>query len=74
MEKEWTKSQSNAIHADGCNILVSAAAGSGKTAVYLVEQKDASAAIGQDELTLLATFDKSVTATDTLVNGAFNFA
>ena len=37
MEKEWTKSQSNAIHADGCNILVSAAAGSGKTAV-LVER------------------------------------
>ena len=33
MSKKWTPNQSNAINARGKNILVSAAAGSGKTAV-----------------------------------------
>lgn len=37
MANNWTKEQQKAIDTDGCNILVSAAAGSGKTAV-LVER------------------------------------
>ena len=36
-DRIWTSAQEEAIYADGCNILVSAAAGSGKTAV-LVER------------------------------------
>ena len=36
-DRKWTDAQEEAIHAEGCNILVSAAAGSGKTAV-LVER------------------------------------
>ena len=37
MEKQWTDQQKTAIDLDGCSLLVSAAAGSGKTAV-LVER------------------------------------
>ena len=37
MERKWTPAQKNAIDTRDCNVLVSAAAGSGKTAV-LVER------------------------------------
>ena len=65
MEKEWTKSQSNAIHADGCNILVSAAAGSGKTAVLVerIIQKitDSDKPVSIDRL-VVVTFTKAAAA------------
>lgn len=35
MSPKWTDEQKNAIHAKGCNLLVSAGAGSGKTAVLV---------------------------------------
>ena len=65
MENEWTKSQSNAIHADGCNILVSAAAGSGKTAVLVerIIQKitDSDKPVSIDRL-VVVTFTKAAAA------------
>ena len=61
----WTKAQSNAINANGSNILVSAAAGSGKTAV-LVERvirliTDESLDVNIDNL-LVVTFTNAAAA------------
>ena len=61
----WTKAQSNAINANGSNILVSAAAGSGKTAV-LVERvirliTDESIDVNIDNL-LVVTFTNAAAA------------
>ena len=62
---EWTKAQNNAINADGSNILVSAAAGSGKTAVLVERVKrlitDESLGVNIDEL-LVVTFTNAAAA------------
>lgn len=65
MSRKWTANQSNAIHARGSNILVSAAAGSGKTAV-LVERvityiTDAFNPVDVDKL-LVVTFTNAAAA------------
>lgn len=62
---KWTDAQKNAIDARDCNVLVSAAAGSGKTAV-LVERvikllTDSSAPIDADKL-LIVTFTNAAAA------------
>ena len=59
---KWTSNQANIIRARNCNLLVSAAAGSGKTAV-LVERIiqmicDSDSPINIDEL-LVVTFTKA---------------
>lgn len=62
---EWTKAQNNAINADGSNILVSAAAGSGKTAVLVERVKrlitDESLGVNIDDL-LVVTFTNAAAA------------
>lgn len=65
MSKKWTPNQSNAINARGKNILVSAAAGSGKTAVlvervikYITDEKNP---IDVDKL-LVVTFTNAAAA------------
>ena len=65
MENNWTPAQSNAINAKNRNILVSAAAGSGKTAVLVERVKklvtDKSNQIPLDSL-LIVTFTNAAAA------------
>ncbi|MBP5427621.1 MAG: helicase-exonuclease AddAB subunit AddA [Clostridiales bacterium] len=58
--REWTKEQLQAISVDGCNILVAAAAGSGKTAVLVerIIQKVTEKNVDIDRL-LIVTFTNS---------------
>lgn len=65
MSRNWTQEQKNAIYARGGSVLVSAAAGSGKTAV-LVERViqmvcDSAHPVGLDRL-LIVTFTKAAAA------------
>ena len=64
-EVRWTPSQSNAIYARDCSIAVSAAAGSGKTAVLtqrIIERVCASDGSGDISRLLVVTFTKAAAA------------
>ena len=55
MERKWTPAQKSAIDTRDCNVLVSAAAGSGKTAVLVERIISMITAVSYTHLTLPTT-------------------